>query len=366
MTTPPTGLVEAFTDDSGRLMLALAVPDGEAPPTEFQLFGAGITHTTKGDVLFDEQAGSDVMAALATHGKDQLPVDYGHGMLSMITTPDSGKAAGWFRPDVRDGALWAADVEWTPVADQALRNREYRFFSPAVLFDSKTRRVSKLINVALTNLPATHGQSPLVASDNHNCAPEAGVTEIPKMADKLLRILGASDEAEAVIMLRENERTYKEALTALGVASLAEIVPAIAGLKSDLSSAETKLAETVAASLKLAETVQLRETELAELKCADEKRAHEALIAELSESGKLPKSLHEWAAGISFDALKQFGEAAPVVKPEASNPNPTTTGDHAITPQMRKLASVMGVPVEKFAETMKADADRMALLREDV
>ena len=167
-------------------------------------------------------------------------------------------------------------------------------------------------------------------------------------------------------MLKENERTYHEAFSALGVTKLADIVPAIVALKSDLAAVAAKATKAEEQGAKLAATIVEREAELAAIKLADTKREHETLIAELSEAGKLPKALHEWAGTISLDALRQFGEAAPVVKPEASNPNPSTSGEFTITPEMRRVAKMMNLPLEKFAETQKADAAKMAQLREDV
>jgi phage I-like protein len=346
--------VQAFTDDAGRLRLALDI-SGQDPPESFQLFGPGVTPTTKGDVLFDEQSTADVMGAYDDHGKADLPVDYDHGMLSFITTPDSGKAAGWFNPGVVDGALWALNVQWTPKADEALRNREFRYFSPAVELDAKTRRVTKLINVALTNLPATKGQSPLVASDTTNKAPGMGAPEETAMSEKLLRVLGASDEAEAIVMLKENERTYTEVFAALGIRKLAEIVPAIKTLQGDAKDAKEKLSEAETKSAELATKFAAAETEIAGLKKADETRAHEALIGELTEAGKLTPGLQDWAKGISTEALKQFGDAAPVAKPDESPPKPDGDSTAGITPQMQKMSRALNIPIEKLLETQKAD-----------
>jgi phage I-like protein len=355
-------VVQAYTDDKGRLLLALDIPDGTEPPASFQLFGPGVTPTTKGDVLFDETSANSVMDALADHGKSELPVDYDHGMLSFVTTPDSGKAAGWFSPGVVDGALHALDVQWTPKADDALRNREFRYFSPAVELDAKTRRVTKLINVALTNLPATKGQSPLVASDNQNTAPGKGAPEDTAMNEKLLRILGADDEPEALVIAREHNKWMADVLTALGETKADGALTAIATLKRNASGLQEKLTTAEEQSTKLAATVAERETQLTELKAADEKRAHDALIGELSEAGKLPKALHEWARTISLEALKQFGEAATVVKPDATQPKPSDASTPEVTPKMVKVFKALGLDPEKIPEQLKADKARMAQL----
>jgi len=50
---------------------------GEEPPREFRIFAAGENTTTKGRILFDEQAAADVMAAYEQHGVD-LMIDLEH------------------------------------------------------------------------------------------------------------------------------------------------------------------------------------------------------------------------------------------------------------------------------------------------
>lgn len=142
-----------------------ATPTPREPPSEFRIFRAGANSTTKGVLVFDEEAARSVMAAAADWGND-FPLDYGHGMVAFLT-PDpaaSGAAAGWFRPEVREGELWAAGVRWTERAAGYLRAGEYRYISPTVTV-AESGRVLELINVALTNVPATKGLEPLVAFD---------------------------------------------------------------------------------------------------------------------------------------------------------------------------------------------------------
>jgi phage I-like protein len=284
---------------------------------------------------------------MADHGKADLPIDYGHGMLSIVTTPDSGKAAGWFRPAIIKGELWASDVQWTPTADEALRAREYRYHSPAVRFDSKTRRVTKLINVALTNLHATKGLRPLVASDTAT-APgndEGALKESTAMSETLYKLLGASDEAEALENAAQVSKTVEFLLGAFGC-EMGKLPEAI---KAKLDQAEQ--------STKLAEQVQGLTTELDALKKADAGRKQEALIAELSEAGKLAPALHDWARTISFEALSEFGDKAEASdKAEATTPKPAASADPEITPQMKATAKQLGVSVDDIKATFAAQA----------
>jgi phage I-like protein len=336
------------------LTLAFDLPAGTDPPTSFRLFPKGKTRTTKGDLVFDDKSAESVLAAMTDHGKADLPIDYAHGMLSVVTTPDSGKAAGWFKPTTPGGELWASDIQWTPAADKALRNREYRYHSPAVKFDRETRRVTQLINVALTNLHATKGLRPLVASENQTAPGPGAAEEQSPMASKLLQILGAHDEAEAVIMATEHTKWMKDVLAATEATTADGALANIEALKASVTTEK-------AGAVKLAEQVQELTGKLDKIEQAEVKAKHEALITKLSEAGKLAPALHDWARTITLEALTEFGEKAePSDKATPTTPKPPSSADPEITPQMKKLAAQMGVPIDEVKATLKLHAAETA------
>lgn len=164
----------------GHRHVALDLPTGNtnhdspaSPPTEFCVFGKGTNPSEKGDFLFDGAAAKAVMDHAKRWG-NRFPFDWCHKMVRM-DGPDpaeDGKAAGWFTPELRDGALWATAITWTPLARQKIGDREFVYFSPAFNVDDE-ERVVELTNVALTNLPAMHGIEQLVAADTreHAAAP---------------------------------------------------------------------------------------------------------------------------------------------------------------------------------------------------
>ncbi|MDI6855075.1 MAG: phage protease [Deltaproteobacteria bacterium] len=87
-----------------------------------------------------------------------LVIDYEHQTLSGGKAP----AAGWIRElAAREDGLWAR-VEWTETARRHLMDREYRYFSPVLRLEEKTRRPMALLHAALTNTPAINGLEPLV------------------------------------------------------------------------------------------------------------------------------------------------------------------------------------------------------------
>jgi hypothetical protein len=100
-------------DDLVRLLHNIDLPFGKAPPSEFRIFAAGKIETTKGSFLFDAKA-ADLVTASAQEWGNEFPVDYDHAMarggLFVVDPAASGRAAGWFKPEIRNGELWATSV----------------------------------------------------------------------------------------------------------------------------------------------------------------------------------------------------------------------------------------------------------------
>jgi phage I-like protein len=148
-----------------RATRTLAILFGEQLPTEFRLFIAGWNETENGSYLFDADAADAVMSAYREWGVE-LAIDLEHQMLGDAgSDPTARDARGWCKLDLRaDGSLWAVDVRWTPDGAQRLSEKRQRYVSPAFEVDKDTKRVTKMINVAITAMPATHRTPALVAA----------------------------------------------------------------------------------------------------------------------------------------------------------------------------------------------------------
>ena len=142
---------------------SMAIAVGDAPPTSFRIFGAGLNASTKGPALFDEQAAADVMSAYREHGVD-IAIDLEHLSLDQESRAFDPDARGWCRLEVRGGELWAVDVRWTPDGHVRLSEKRQRYISPAFWRDAETGRVSRITNIAIVAMPATHGAQALVAA----------------------------------------------------------------------------------------------------------------------------------------------------------------------------------------------------------
>ena len=312
------GEIEKQTAEVVTVQLMMPEMEDVAEPADsFLIFPKGAMSTTKGVFVFDDVAAELVMAAYEQHGIKQLPIDYDHGMLGGQPSADSSSAAGWFVPAVAEAGLMATNVEWTPRAKQMLKDREFRHYSPAfdvdmsesiaVMSDGKAvegYRVTRLVNVALTNLPATHGQIPLVANalkhdtNGHKPAPSAQ-KELENM--ELVKLFGLSSEAEVA-------QQATQLLSAVdGANTLADVLACINDLKAG-----------AAKSIELAQRVAVLEAE----KLSSER---DALIANLSEAGKAPPSIHGFLRTLSLDQVQSFGDCAPIAG------GPAVSGD-AIEP----------------------------------
>lgn len=146
-----------------RTLLAV---EGDVLPAEFRIFQKGWNETKKGRFLFDDKSARAVTAAYEAWGVD-LMIDLEHASLEApagAPDPTARDARGWCRLELRDGELWATGVTWTPDGAQRLREKRQRYVSPAFNADPKTKRITQMINVAITALPATHHTPALVAA----------------------------------------------------------------------------------------------------------------------------------------------------------------------------------------------------------
>jgi len=221
--------------------LSIVLEGGELPD-EFRIFAFGVVESTKGPITFDEDAAKSVMAEYVLHGTE-LMIDYDHASLAPVSIDPAhaGKAAGWFNLEVRDGELWATSVRWTPRAAEMLAQREWRYISPAFNTD-KDGRVTSLLNVAITNLPATRRLEPLMAAS----AVALGASMLSEETmEEARRAIHDGDEAKCMELLK-------------GIVEAASGEPADAPAEEDPvamavepTAEEEKPAEVIAASARL-------------------------------------------------------------------------------------------------------------------
>lgn len=255
---------------------------------------------------------SDPRAVVAAFdaAKVHLPVDFEHG-----TEAAKGAApvpaAGWITAmEARKDGVWGL-IEWNAKAAEMIAAREYRYLSPAILFDPTTREVRALRSAGLVHHPAMH----LTA-----LASEEAPMQEPKTAADVLAALA-------------------EALELDGAAGVDDVVQAIQSLRD-------KAARSVPADA-VAELMRDRNLKVAQMS----EREVELRVEKAIDGGYMTPAMREWALDLcrsdpeSFDTF--MAKAIPVwahlLRPKGPWPKPKSRWeqDDAAT-----IAAQLGVSVD--------------------
>lgn len=264
------------------------------PPSEFRIFAAGDNKTTKGSYKFTPRSAELVMKT-ATEWGNEYSLDYEHAAVSPVPVP--APAAGWYALELREGELWAKDVRWTPRAVEMLTSREYRYVSPAFRVEGRNE-VVQLINVALTNLPATKRQRPLIANWRG--------TEMDVFA--VLGLAETASDTDAQLLILALRNFERELLSLTNSASREEAHGVLTAWRESHEQA-----------------AQLR-TQVTDLQAELQQRERTRLIETAVREGKLTPALKTWAEQAPTDTLTAYLAAAPVVVPQGSHVPPVVDG----------------------------------------
>lgn len=150
-----------------RQALALKCSANGELPNEVRIWKVGVNTDLNGyNVLWDAKAAEMVMAAYAKHGV-RLTWDLEHLSLDDEALNYDPDARAHCDLELRNGELWATNIEWTPDGAERLRNGTQRYPSPAFTRD-KNNRPTRVVNIALCARPATDHIEPLAAKENHD------------------------------------------------------------------------------------------------------------------------------------------------------------------------------------------------------
>jgi len=358
-------------DDVARLSVEIRLDaKGEIPAVVPLLSpdAKGMVRTLKGDLLFDEAAQKSVLAKAADWGNDYC-FDYGHAMLSPAPgsrPADNEEAAGWYRLAIDGTNLVTQGLSWIPDAADRLKARKIRYVSPAVRFDQKTRRVTEFINAALTNLPATKGMRPLVASRTNEPAPQE--TSMLKSLLSLLGLSSAATEDDALAQIASLAAFKKELVALSGKASAEEILSEARGWKTASAEVQELKKEVFALSGKttpaevLEDVKRWKDHSSAHAKLLgkqEEKKAKKAkkklkkMVAKAIDNGQLPPSLKEKAlelgrkSGVEF--LEEFLSTFKKIEREPDTEKPGEKGDgKELSKEEKEVCAQLGLKEDAF------------------
>jgi phage I-like protein len=302
---------------------------------------------------------TDMVGAFGERGTD-LVIDYEHQSLKGGQAP----AAGWIKDlEVREDGLWA-QVEWTGKAQDYLKRREYRYFSPVLRIDPASRQPQELMNVALTNVPAIQGLSPLVARWGGNAltvgepklepASEVVEEKAPQdtmgweaykekvtLAMELKARYGLEPEAPESDLWQKSVEFFRDLAQGLGMpeeATVTQLKGGLADLKAEGSRIKTLEEELTALKAQLSEETANRAVE-------------EAMLA-----GKVSPAQKEWALSYCRrdpESFKMYVDKAPRVVPVGERLNlgeGEYREDQGLTPEELAVCRTMNLTPEAYSQ----------------
>lgn len=142
-----------------RQVMILTDGDLEGCPDRIRILPVGRISSEKGDFVVDEESYNAMKAEMQRRGID-IVIDYEHQTLEGVQAP----AGGWVKDLAYTPEAIEAKVEWTPKAQEYLKNKEYRYLSPVVLTRKSDNKAVALHSLALTNTPAINGMFAIVNS----------------------------------------------------------------------------------------------------------------------------------------------------------------------------------------------------------
>ncbi|BFH15186.1 hypothetical protein J6TS7_49940 [Paenibacillus dendritiformis] len=277
-----------------------------------KLLPMGLVKSQKGNFIVDEESFQAIKETFQRRALD-IVIDYEHQTLEDIQAP----AGGWIKElSLQDDAI-VGKVEWTPKAEEYLKNKEYRYLSPVVLVRKSDQKAVVLHSVALTNTPAIDGMYPIINSLDITQYEEGG-NEMDFLK-KLAEMLGLSaDATEEEIMqklqgLQANsteEKKEEDEEEIVANKTITDLLGVASNAKTEDVAAAIMALKNPSGYVPISEFKALKER-------LDKKDSDELVIKALKE-GKISAAQKAWADEYALKdpkGFQKFVEKAPQVVP---------------------------------------------------
>lgn len=352
--------------DSTALVLNAELPVGE-PPEWVQLIPA-TPHVVGRDGrawVWDQVAQAAVMKAWE-HRAAPASIDWEHAGELLAPQGHEAPAAAWITElQLRDGALWGR-VDWNRRAANQIREREYRFLSPAFNYSKTTRRIASLCSVALTNnpnlrLPALNRADRTTPEEEEmdlsklcellGLPPTATMEEIVKAVTKL-----KTAQAQNAV---QGDQLPKALCTALGIAEAATVDQAVTALET----LTKKPADDVDLNKfvprpdydKALNRAGAAEAKLKDIQDAERETKITSAVDEAQAAGKIAPASRDFYLAMcrkegGLEDFQKFVETAPKLIADPEMPaKPGDTGK-ALNAEQQHMADVFGNTPEDLAK----------------
>lgn len=295
-------------------LIQLSVPENNLSgvPNEIKILPLGTVTSRKGTFLVDDKSVNLILKNFKER-KIDLVVDYEHQTLLNVQAP----AGGWITELYKGTDAIIAKVEWTQKAQEYLKNREYRYLSPAIRAQ-KDGRVSSIQSVALTNTPAIDGMFAM-CKDAENRETERGEKKMD--LKKLIAILGLPEETteaevenavkDIVQKTTKNENKPQDT-GAEGVVANSTVLSLLElPLNASTADVTSKIMALKNGDVELAMRVK-------QLEDAARKRETDILVETALKSGKIAAAQKDWAKEYALSdrsGFEKFLQMTPAAVP---------------------------------------------------
>lgn len=320
-------------------------------PEEIKILPLGMVHNMHQDFLVDEESCRAIINQFKGRQLD-LVIDYEHQTLKDIQAP----AGGWIKDIYKGPDALIAKVEWTPKAQEYLKNKEYRYLSPVVMVRKCDGRAVSIHSVALTNTPAIDGMFAVVNS----AGLPAGKIEIEipggenmDFLQRLATMLGLPETATEEDISKAIEALMKKGTETEVVAN--STILTMLDLK-----AEAKTEDVTAKIQQLQTGGNGMAAEVAALKERLAKREADEAVAVALKDGKISAAQKEWASAYALKdpaGFKAFCDKAVAVVPMGKT-EPVDTkvkGSKTIDTVVLKTLGLTRDEIEKYADKEEQD-----------
>lgn len=340
-----------------KFILSVSSSEILGAPETVKLLKLGMVKSQKGDFIVDEESFQRIKNTFKDRGID-IVIDYEHQTLEDVQAP----AGGWIKDIIlQDGAI-AAKVEWTPKAEEYLKNKEYKYLSPVVLVRKSDNKAVVLHSVALTNTPAIDGMFAIINSMNIDEIEGGNDMDLKKLA----ALLGLPEDAtEEQIMQaiqtavgeigKLQEQIKKQSGSDGETETVAnKVIMGLLGLDNDKAKTED-VAAAIVALKNPANFVPA--TEFNKLKERLDKKDGEELVTKALKAGKISAAQKEWAQEYALkdsEGFKRFVEKAPQSVPmgeiEVDDVKKSDGKIEETTMAVCKMLGVSKEDIEKFGK----------------
>jgi len=316
--------------------------DGAVPNT-IELLPPGENIVGRDGRGFKNSNPKKLVEAFSERGQP-IPVDFNHATESFMG--GDAPAAGWINSiQIADGGAITASVDWTPNGAQRIKDREFRFISPA-FFTNSDSVIIEFSSVALTNNPNLDLKA--LNSANHQ--------QRNAEMDKLLALLGLQTGAT-------EDQIYNAAvaLNSKATALAAELVTAKQASTPSLNEYVPRADYDVALN-----KIQTLSTEISEGKKSAHDQAVDLEINAAVKAGKITPATQDFYRANCNDAeglkrFKEFCSSAPVIggdETDLSTRDPDR-GSAETNANVAHVAKMMGMTVAEMNEAASGTTEEV-------